>query len=220
MRVAGWDSASLLNLLARVTRLDATRARWWHMHGARLVDALAISGGALLLALVAWVVWRRRAGLVGSRAGIAGRHIWMALLAGVFAGSGLLFSALSLPNRVDNARRLAPMVGRLPGPIYTDQFTYDELAYVLRYRTEGMLNRGALDDRALRSLLDARQGCIIVNEPELDQLTDDGFRVAPAAYGLLERRPAGWALVERFPSADNPLEHVAVVCARGAARGT
>jgi uncharacterized protein YbdZ (MbtH family) len=64
-------------------------------------------------------------------------------------------------------------------------------------------------------LLHVSRGCIIVNEPELDQLAGDGLAVSASAYSLPWRLPAGWMLVARFPSAENALEHVAVMCAQG-----
>jgi hypothetical protein len=116
---------------------------------------------------------------------------------------------------VSNVRRLAPIVAALSGPMYTDQFTANDLTYLLHYGATNIRSEGPLDNQTMSSLLHMSKGCLIVNEPELDQLVSDGLAVAASAYNLLWRRPAGWMLVARFPSAENALEHVAVMCAQG-----
>jgi uncharacterized protein YbdZ (MbtH family) len=107
------------------------------------------------------------------------------------------------------------MAAELSGPIYTDQFTANDLTYFLHYGATNIRGEGPLDNQTMSNLLHRGRGCLIVNEPELDQLVGDGLAVAASAYSLLWRRPAGWMLVARFPSAENALEHVAVVCAQG-----
>jgi uncharacterized protein YbdZ (MbtH family) len=106
-------------------------------------------------------------------------------------------------------------VAALSGPIYTDQFTASDLAYLLHYGATNIRSEGSLDNQTMSILLHVSRGCIIVNEPELDQLAGDGLAVSASAYSLPWRLPAGWMLVARFPSAENALEHVAVMCAQG-----
>jgi hypothetical protein len=161
---------------------------------------------------------RRRCQIANVSAPSGTRHsgrLWVSLVVLVFGGSGLVFSLASLPSRVSNVRRLAPIVAALSGPIYTDQFTAHDLTYLLHYRVKSIRSAGALDNHTMSSLLHMSRGCIIVNEPELDQLAGDGLAVSASAYNLPWRRPAGWMLVDRFPSAENALEHVAVMCAQG-----
>jgi hypothetical protein len=106
-------------------------------------------------------------------------------------------------------------VAALSGPMYTDQFTASDLTYLLHYGAKNIRGAGSLDNHTMSRLLHMSRGCIIVNEPELDQLASDGLAVSAMAYNLPWRRPAGWIRVDRFPSAENALEHVAVMCAQG-----
>jgi hypothetical protein len=215
LSVTEWDSAALLTWMSHLLGLRSARAHWWHQHGARLVDAALISGSTLLLVVMAWTLWHFRARLNGHSGRDFDHRLWASLVVLVFGGSGLVFSLASLPNRVSNVRRLAPIVAALSGPIYTDQFTAHDLTYLLHYEAKNIRSAGSLDQRTTSNLLRMSRGCIIVNEPELDQLAGDGLAVSVSAYNLLWRRPAGWMLVDRFPSAENALEHVAVMCAQG-----
>jgi hypothetical protein len=210
-----WDSAVLLNWMSHLLGFRSARAHWWHQHGARLLDAAFISGSMLLLVVVAWTLWHLRARLIAHSGQDFEYLLWASLVVLVFGGSGLVFSLASLPSRVSNVRRLAPIVAALPGPIYTDQFTANDLTYLLHYGATNIRSEGSLDDQTMSILLHMSKGCIIVNEPELDQLVGDGLTVSASAYSLPWRRPAGWMLADRFPSAENALEHVAVMCAQG-----
>ena len=215
LNVTSWDSAALLNWMSHLLGFRAARAHWWHQHGARFLDAALISGSTLLLVAIAWTLWHRRARLIGHSGRAFDDRLWASLVVLVFGGSGLVFSLASLPSRVSNVRRLAPMAAELSGPIYTDQFTANDLTYLLHYGATKIRGEGPLDNQTMSILLHKRRGCIIVNEPELDQLVGDGLTVSASAYSLLWRRPTGWMLADRFPSAENALEHVAVMCAQG-----
>jgi len=215
LSVTAWDSAALLTWMSHLLGFRSARAHWWHQHGARLLDAALISGGMLLLVVIAWSLWHLRACLNRHSGRAFDYRLWVSLVVLVFGGSGLVFSLASSPSRVSNVRRLAPIVAALSGPIYTDQFTAHDLTYLLHYRVKSIRSAGALDNHTMSSLLHMSRGCIIVNEPELDQLAGDGLAVSASAYNLPWRRPAGWMLVDRFPSAENALEHVAVMCAQG-----
>ena len=215
LSVTAWDSAALLTWMSHLLGFRSARAHWWHQHGARLLDAALISGGMLLLVVLAWTLWHLRARLNRHSGRAVDDWLWASLVVLVFGGSGLVFSLASLPTRVSNVRRLVPIVAALSGPVYTDQFTATDLTYLLHYRAKNIRSAGSLDDQTMSSLLHMSRGCLIVNEPELDQLAGDGLTVSASAYTLPWRRPAGWILVDRFPSAENALEHVAVVCAQG-----
>ena len=212
-----WTSAAFLDWLARALHLSAARALWWRQHGARLVDSLFISGGALLLVGVLLVAWRLFLRRPSSDRGLSPYRRWVSLVLVLvaFGGSALLFTVASQPDKVANARRLIPMLASLPRPIYADQATAGDLSYLLRYQQDGVVDAGSLDNAMLTPILAAKKGCIVVNEPELDVLAGDGLRVAPLTYALPHRQPRGWALMTSFEAADNPLERVAIVCARG-----
>jgi hypothetical protein len=169
----------------------------------------------LLLVVIAWSLWHLRARLIGHSGGAFDYRLWASLVVLVFGGSGLIFSFASLPSRVSNVRRLAPIVAALSGPIYADQVTANDLTYLHHYGATNIRSEGSLDNQTMRILLHMRRGCIIVNEPELDQLVGDGLTVSASAYNLLWHQRAGWMSVDRFPSAENALEHVAVMCAQG-----
>jgi hypothetical protein len=214
--VLGDTTAFLAWVAGRLTH--TTLAGWWHAHGARLLNGVTISASGVLLAAVVVCIWQwnaRRA----TRPGLAAqRLLWLLLLLGLFGGSSAIFASTLLPSRAGNVRRLAATVATLRSPVYTDQFTAGELDYLLRYHDANVHNAGSLDDHTMKTLLANRTGCILIHEPELDQLANDGLRVSPAAYALLRRQPAGWSVVVAFPSVENPLEHVAVVCARSGRR--
>jgi hypothetical protein len=215
LSVTAWDSAALLTWMSHLLGFRSARAHWWHQHGARLLDAALISGSMLLLVVIAWALWHLRARLNRHSGRAFDDWLWACLVVLVFGGSGLVFSLASLPSRVSNVRRLAPIVAALSGPMYTDQFTASDLTYLLHYGAKNIRGAGSLDNHTMSSLLHMSRGCIIVNEPELDQLASDGLAVSAMAYNLPWRRPAGWIRVDRFPSAENALEHVAVMCAQG-----
>jgi len=210
-----WTSAAFLDWLARALHLSAARALWWRQHGARLVDSLLISGGALLLVAVAIVAWRLSLRRPSSDRGLSPYRRWVSLVVVAFGGSALLFMAASRPDKVANAQRLIPLLAALSRPIYADQATAGDLSYLLRYQQDGIVDAGSLDNAMVTAILAARKGCIVVNEPELDVLAGDGLRVSPLTYALPRRPPRGWALMTSFAAADNPLERVAIVCARG-----
>jgi hypothetical protein len=213
--VTAWDSAALLTWMSHLLGFRSARAHWWYQHGARLLDAALISGSMLLLVVLAWALWHLRARLNRHSGRAVDDWLWASLVVLVFGGSGLVFSLASLPTRVSNVRRLVPIVAALSSPVYTDQFTATDLTYLLHYGAKNIRSAGSLDNQTMSSLLHMSRGCLIVNEPELDQLAGDGLAVSASAYTLPWRRPAGWILVDRFPSAENALEHVAVVCAQG-----
>ncbi len=210
-----WTSAAFLDWLACALHLSAGRALWWRQHGARLVDSLLISGGALLLVAVAIVAWRLSLRRPSSDRGLSPYRRWVSLVVVAFGGSALLFIAASRPDKVANTRRLIPLLAALSRPIYADQATAGDLSYLLRYQQDGIVDAGSLDNATVTAILAARKGCIVVNEPELDVLAGDGLRVSPLTYALPRRQPRGWALMTSFEAADNPLERVAIVCARG-----
>ncbi len=208
-------SAAFLAWLARALHLNAGRALWWRQHGARLVDSLLISGGALLLVGLSLVVWRLSLRRPSPATRRPPYRLRIALVLVAFGGSALLFTAASQPDKVANAQRLIPLLAALPHPIYADQATTGDLSYLLRYQPDGIVDAVSLDNAMVTAILAARKGCIVVNEPELDVLAGDGLRVSPLTYALPRRQPRGWALMASFEAANNPLEHVAVVCAQG-----
>jgi hypothetical protein len=187
-------------------------AGWWHEHGARLLNGLVTSAAGVLLAIFVVNVWLRRSRLMRRLTPEAANLLWLLLVVVLFGGSALVFSSTVLPSPLANARRLVTTIAALHEPIYTDQFTAGDLAYLSRYRPMNVKSAGSLDERMMKSLLTKRTGCVLVHEPELDQLANDGLHVSAAAYDLLRRQPPGWTVVAQFPSVENPLEHVALIC--------
>ncbi|HEX8919750.1 MAG TPA: hypothetical protein VF898_14700 [Chloroflexota bacterium] len=207
MRLISWDSAGLLMRLAQILHLHGSRAVWWQQHGARLIDALVISGTAIVLTLACALAWRFT-GPRRTQSAFAG-----GLLVAVFGLSSLVYATVSLPNLVPNSNRLLQSLPRFSGPIYADAGTANILTYLTHYHLRRVQSEVALGHPIIDNLLVHHRGCIVINQPQLDMLQADGVPSSATAYHLLQNHPPGWHVVLQFAAEQNPLEYVGVLCA-------
>jgi hypothetical protein len=213
----------LLRWIGDALGLHGAHAHWWRQHGMRVVSDVTVCGGSLLLAVMAITLWHYRQRLPGNVGRKDERLLWNVLVLAVFGGSAMIFSVVSLPSSLhdstlSDSRRLVSVLRLEPRPIYTDRYTaieLGELSSLFHEMNGDVRGQRIMDARTTIRLLSMKRGCILLSEPGLDHLASYGAP-ASASISFVERHAGpSWRLVTYQSSAENPLEHIMVLCKRG-----